>query len=100
MTGWTDAQQSHIHQKVLLCMPVVKTNFDMMQLCGHLLGMALLYVMFSCVIVTFPYGVLGQVLYLIVFIPDLCLLSYFYLMHTCAKFYQNILCSSRYEHFN
>ena len=35
---------------------------------------ALLYVMFSCVFVTFSYGVLGQVCYLIVSIPDLCLL--------------------------
>ena len=69
----------------------------MMQPCGHLLGMALLYmyVMFSCVIVTFPNGVLSQVWYLIVFIPDLCLFSYFYLMHTYEKFYQNILCGSR-----
>ena len=39
--------------------------------------LALLYVMFSCVIVTFPCGVLGQVWYLIVSIPDLCLLTYF-----------------------
>ena len=39
--------------------------------------LALLYVMFSCVFVTFPYGVLGQIWYLIVSIPDLCLLSYF-----------------------
>ena len=37
----------------------------------------LLYVMFSSVFVTFPYGVLGQVWYLIVSIPDLCLLPYF-----------------------
>ena len=35
-----------------------------------------LYVMFSCVFVTFPCGVLGQVWYLIVSIPDLCLLTY------------------------
>ena len=40
--------------------------------------LALLYVMFSCVFVTFPCGVLGQVWYLIVLIPDLCLLPYFY----------------------
>ena len=33
--------------------------------------------MLSCVLVTFPYGVLGQVWYLIESIPDLCLLSYF-----------------------
>ena len=32
---------------------------------------------FSCVFVTFPCGVLGQVWYLIVSIPDLCLLTYF-----------------------
>ena len=38
--------------------------------------LALLYVMFSCVFVTFPYGVLGQVWYLIVSIPDLCLLYF------------------------
>ena len=33
--------------------------------------MALLYGMFSCVFVTFPCGVLGQVWYLIVLIPDI-----------------------------
>ena len=38
---------------------------------------ALLYVIFSCLFVTFPYGVLGQVWYLIVSIPDICLLPYF-----------------------
>ena len=38
---------------------------------------ALFYVMFSCVFVTFPYGVLGQVWYLIVSILDICLLLYF-----------------------
>ena len=37
----------------------------------------LLYVMFSCVFITYPYGVLGQVWYLIVSIPDLCLHPYF-----------------------
>ena len=49
-----------------------------LQPCGHLLGraglLALLCVVFSCIFVTFPCGVLGQVWYLI---PDLCLLSYF-----------------------
>ena len=39
--------------------------------------LALLCVMFYCVFVTFPCGVLGQVWYLIVSIPDLCLLTYF-----------------------
>ena len=36
-----------------------------------------MYVMFYCVFVTFPYGVLCQVWRLIVSIPDLCLLSHF-----------------------
>ena len=39
--------------------------------------LAILNVMFYCVFVTFPCGVLGQVCYLIVSIPDLCLLTYF-----------------------
>ena len=39
--------------------------------------LALLNVMFSCAFVTFTYSVLGQVWYLIVLIPDLCLLPYF-----------------------
>ena len=30
-----------------------------------------------CIFVTFPCGILGQVLYLIVSFPDLCRLSYF-----------------------
>ena len=40
--------------------------------------LAFLCVMFSSVFVIFPYGVLGQVWYLIVSIPDRCLLPYFY----------------------
>ena len=39
----------------------------------------LLFVMFNCVFVTFPCGILGQVWYLILSIPDLCRLSYFYI---------------------
>ena len=37
----------------------------------------LLFVMLNCVVVTFPCGIMGQVLYLIVSIPYLCRLSYF-----------------------
>ena len=37
----------------------------------------LLFVMSNCYFVTFPCGILGQVWYLIVLIPDLCRLSYF-----------------------
>ena len=35
-----------------------------------------------CVFVTFPCGILGQVWYLIVSFPDLCLLSYFDLVES------------------
>ena len=38
----------------------------------------LAFVMFNCTFVTFPCGILGQAWYLIVLIPDLCPLSYFY----------------------
>ena len=31
----------------------------------------------SCMFVTFPCGILGRVWYLIVLVPDLCLISYF-----------------------
>ena len=36
----------------------------------------LLFVMFNCVFVTFPRGILGQVWYLIVWVPDLCHLTF------------------------
>ena len=39
--------------------------------------LVLLYVMFSCDVVTFPCGVLGSVWYLIVSISDLCLLTFY-----------------------
>ena len=38
--------------------------------------LALLYVTFCCVLITFPYGVLGQVWYLIVSMPDRCIVPY------------------------
>ena len=37
----------------------------------------LLFVMFNCDFVTFLCGILGQMWYLILSIPDLCCLSYF-----------------------
>ena len=36
------------------------------------------FVMFNCVFVILPCGILGQVWFLIVLIPDLCYRSYFY----------------------
>ena len=46
-------------------------------LAGKGLTSLLLFVMFNCVFVTFPCGILGQVRHLIVSIPDLSRLSYF-----------------------
>ena len=43
---------------------------------GKELTFLLLFVMFNCVFITFPCGILGQVWYLIVSFPDLCRLSY------------------------
>ena len=43
---------------------------------GKGLSSWLLFVMFNCVFITFPCGILGQVWYLIVSFPDLCSLSY------------------------
>ena len=37
----------------------------------------LVYVMFFLCFITFPYSVLGQVWYLIISTPDLCILPYF-----------------------
>ena len=42
------------------------------------LSSGLLFVMFNCVLVSFPCGILGQVWYLTVSIPERCHLSYFY----------------------
>ena len=47
-------------------------------LAGKGLTFWLLFVMSNCDFVTFPCGILGQVWYLIVLIPDLCHLSYYY----------------------
>ena len=44
---------------------------------GKGLTSGLLLVMFNCVFLTFPCGILGQVWYLNVSIPDLCRLYYF-----------------------
>ena len=51
---------------------------------GKRLTSWLSFVMFICVFVTFPCGILGQVRYLIVSIPDLCRLSYS-VMFSCMR---------------
>ena len=63
--------------------------------------LALLYVMFYCVFVTVLCGVLGQVWCLIVSIPYLCLLSYFYFsdntnIEICCNRYWCLRSSGRY----
>ena len=58
------------------------------------------FVMYNCVFVTFPCGILGQVWYLIVSIPDLCHLSYFTylnLLFLCIRLIMSDLnCSSTF----
>ena len=54
--------------------------------CWERADLLALDLVFNCVFVTFPCGILGQVLYLIVLIPDLCQLSYFY--YIADKLYQ------------
>ena len=46
---------------------------------GKGLTSCLSFVMFNCVYVIIPCGILGQVWYLIVSIPDICHLSYFHI---------------------
>ena len=56
--------------------------FFSLQPCGHQLGKGWPLGSLECYVflcfVTFPYGVLGQLCYLIVWIPDLCRLPYFF----------------------
>ena len=74
---------------LFVCHPVLSVTCSLVVTCWERADlMALLYVMFSCVFVTFPYGVLGQVWCLIVLIPDLCLLSYYYII--TIKLYNRI----------
>ena len=57
--------------------------------CGHLLGKGWLLALVCDVlfwVCYFPIGILGQVWYLIISIPDLCPLLYFYCMFTSNTF--------------
>ena len=51
---------------------LIELRIRLYQPCDDLL--TVLYIMFSCFFITFPYGDLGQVWYLNVLISDLCLL--------------------------
>ena len=58
---------SHAVASVYCCLVVTCwERADLLALCGDV----------YCVFVTFPFGILGQVWYLIVSFPDLCRLSY------------------------
>ena len=50
------------------------------------------FMVLNCVVVTFPFGILGQVWYLIASIPDLCPPSYFHsvriVLHISAVLFQ------------
>ena len=64
--------------RVCLCYTILSVPCSFAVTCWERAELlALLCVKFSCAFVTFPYGVLGQVWYLMVLIPDLCLLPYF-----------------------
>ena len=54
-----------------------------LQPCCRLLGKGWSFGSLVCVVVTFPYGALGRMWYLIVWISDLCILPYFeYNLHS------------------
>ena len=54
----------------------------------------LMFVMFNCVFVTFSCGILCQVWYLIVSIPDLCRLSYFNILDYTGYIGTSFVCFS------
>ena len=60
-----------------VCHAFASVHCELWSPAGKGLPSWLLFVMFICVFVTFPCGILGQVWYLIVSIPDLRHLSYF-----------------------
>ena len=66
---------------VCLCCTVLSVPYSLVITCWERADLlALLFVMFPCVFVTFPYGVSTWVGYLIVSLPNLCLLLYFFSM--------------------
>ena len=66
---------------ICLCYAVLSVPCGLMLTCLERADLlAFLCVMFSCVFLVFPYGVLGQVWYWIVTIPDPSLLLYLTLL--------------------
>ena len=74
--------QSSLTTLSYLCLVFVMLSFHFIAALWSPAGKGLTswlpFVMFNCGFVTFPCGILGQVWYLIVLIPHLCPLSYFY----------------------
>ena len=67
-----------------LCYAVLSVPYCLLITCLERADLlALLCVVFTCSFVTFPYGVLGQLWFLIVMIPDLCLPLYFDVLIGC-----------------
>ena len=61
-----------------VCHAFLFFNFSLVVSCWERADLlARLFVMFSCDFVTFSYGDLDQVWYLVVPVPDLCFLAYF-----------------------
>ena len=64
-----------------VCHAILTVHCSLAVICLERAGLlALFYVMFYCVLLCFvpiPCGGLGQVWYLIISIPDICLLTYF-----------------------
>ena len=80
----TDRSNAVLFGNCVMCLHLLYCLVCFLQRCGHLLGkgkplVSLLCEAFLCVLFAFPYGVLCQVWYLIVLIPDICLLLYFFM---------------------
>ena len=60
-----------------VCQAFASVHCCLVVTCWERADLLALFVMFNYVFVTFPCGILGQVWYLIVSIPDLCCLSFF-----------------------
>ena len=89
--SFLDLQSSHWGREGLFYLCLVFVMFSRLFIAalwspaGKGLTSWLLCVMFNCVIVTFQCGILGQLWYLIVSIPDLCRLSYFVvILYSCC----------------
>ena len=68
-----------------VCHTVLSVHCSLVLTCWERASLLdLMYVTFSCVFVTFPCDVLDQVWYLIVSIPDLCLLTFIAGIYGCG----------------